>query len=89
MKAKNIWIGVIALSIVLTPDLFAQRIDSPARIFTDQVGYVAEPAAWLTRCGRMDFSEHLIDTYVELFAYSLAIRPQTLRDHLFELSYHE
>ena len=89
MNARIKWTVVFALSITLTSNLFAQQTDSPARIFTDQISYVAEPAARLARCGRMDFSEHLIDTYVELFASQLAIPPALLRHHLFKLSYHE
>lgn len=89
MITRTGWVATAALSLLLTTSLNAQRIDSPDRIFTDQRNYVAEPAARLARCGRVDFSEHLIDQYVELFATSLGVSPALLREQLFELSYRE
>ncbi len=89
MITRTGWVATIALSVLLTTSVHAQRIDSPQRIFTDQRNYVAEPAARLARCGRMDFAEHLIDQYVELFANSLATPPTLLREQLLELSYRE
>ena len=88
MISRTGWVGAIFLSLLLTTG-HAQRVDSPERIFTDQRSYVAEPAARLARCGRMDFAEHLIDTYVDLFAASLAVPPMRLREQIFELSYQE
>lgn len=82
---KNI-IAVVTLSLVST-SVFGQRVESPDRIFTDQISYVAEPSARLARCGRMDFAEHLIDVYVDLFANSLRTAPGLLRERLFEMSY--
>ena len=82
---KNI-IAVLTLSLV-SASVFGQRVESPDRIFTDQRSYVAEPSARLARCGRMDFAEHLIDVYVDLFANSLRTPPGLLRDRLFEMSY--
>ena len=82
---KNI-IAVITLSLV-SASVFAQRVDSPDRIFTDQRSYVAEPSARLARCGRMDYAEHLIDEYVDLYANSLRTPPGLLRERLFEMSY--
>ena len=76
-------------AMMLSASAGAQRVDSPDRIFTDQRTYVAEPSARLARCGRMDFAEHLIDTYVDLFATELRTTPYSLRNHLFELSYQE
>ena len=82
---KNI-IAVLTLSLV-SASVFGQRVESPDRIFTDQRSYVAEPSARLARCGRMDFAEHLIDVYVDLFANSLRTAPGLLRERLFEMSY--
>lgn len=76
-------------AMLLSASAGAQRIDSPDRIFTDQRTYVAEPSARLARCGRMDFAEHLIDTYVDLFASELRTTQYSLRNYLFELSYQE
>ena len=84
---KNI-IAVVTLSLV-SASVFAQRVDSPDRIFTDQISYVAEPSARLARCGRMDFAEHLIDVYVDLFANSLRTPPGLLRERLFKMSYEQ
>ena len=74
---------------LLSAAVFGQRLESPERIFVDQRNYVAEPAARLARCGRMDFAEHLIDVYVGLFANSLRTPPGLLRERLFEMSYEQ
>ena len=68
---------------------FSQQLDSPGRIAIDQRNYVAEPAARLARCGRMDFSVHLIDVYVNRFAKHLALHPESLRERLFKMSYEQ
>ena len=81
-------IAVVMLSLV-SVNVFGQRVESPDRIFTDQRSYVAEPSARLARCGRMDFAEHLIDVYVDLFASTLRTSPGLLRERLFEMSYEQ
>jgi hypothetical protein len=81
-------IVVVMLSLVSASG-FAQQVESPDRIFTDQRSYVAEPSARLARCGRMDFAEHLIDVYVGLFANSLRTPPALLRERLFKMSYEQ
>ena len=81
-------ISVVMLSLV-SVSVFGQRVQSPERIFTDQINYVAEPSARLARCGRMDFAEHLIDVYVDLFANSLRTSPGLLRERLFQMSYEQ
>jgi hypothetical protein len=81
-------IAVVMLSVV-SVSVFGQRVVSPERIFTDQKSYVAEPSARLARCGRMDFAEHLIDVYVDLFANSLRTSPGQLRERLFQMSYQQ
>jgi hypothetical protein len=81
LNVKKI-IAVVMLSVV-SVSVFGQRVVSPERIFTDQKSYVAEPSARLARCGRMDFAEHLIDVYVDLFANSLRTSPGQLRERTF------
>lgn len=81
-------IAAVIFSLVFS-NAFGQRLNSPDRIFTDQRNYVAEPAARLARCGRMDFSEHLIDVYVGLFADYLREAPALLRDRIFRMSYEQ
>ena len=81
-------IAVIFLSLLFA-NTHAQRIESPARISADQRSYVAEPAARLARCGRMDFSTHLIDVFVDRFSRRLAIDPGTMRDQLYKMSYEQ
>ena len=80
--------AVVILSLA-SANVSAQRVESPDRIFTDQRSYVAEPSARLARCGRIDFAEHLIDVYVDLFANSLRTSPGILRERLFEMSYEQ
>jgi len=74
---------------LLIGNAYGQRIDSPARITVDQRNYVAEPAARLARCGRMDFATHLIDVYVDRFSGHLATAPETLRERLYKMSYEQ
>ena len=81
-------IAAMMLSLV-SANVFGQRFEMPERIFIDQRIYVAEPAARLARCGRMDLAEHLIDTYVNLYALSLASPPAFLREQLFKMSYEQ
>ena len=81
-------IAAVLLSL-LFGSVYGQRIDSPERITVDQRNYVAEPAARLARCGRMDFATHLIDVYVDRFSRHLAVAPNTLRDRLFKMSYEQ
>ena len=80
---------VIVILSLLPASVFGQRAENLDRIFTDQRSYVAEPSARLARCGRMDFAEHLIDVYVDLFANSLRTSPGLLRERLFEMSYEQ
>ena len=81
-------LAVVILSLA-SASVSAQRVESPDRIFTDQRSYVADPSARLARCGRMDFAEHLIDVYVDLFANSLRTSPGLLRERLFKMSYEQ
>lgn len=52
-----------------------------------EIVHVAEPSARLARCGRMDFAEHLIDVYVDLFASPQGMPSEILRERIFRLSY--
>lgn len=81
-------IAAVILTLVFS-HVFGQGLNSPNRVFTDQRTYVAEPAARLARCGRMDFSEHLIDVYVDIFAHSLGEAPALLRERIFRISYEQ
>jgi hypothetical protein len=81
-------IAIMMLSLV-SASVFGQRVESPERFFIDQRSYVAEPSARLARCGRMDFAEHVIDVYVDLFANSLRTSPGLLRERLFKMSYEQ
>lgn len=80
--------AVVVLSLVFG-NVFGQRLDSPDRIFKNLRNYVAEPAARLARCGRMDFSEHLNDVYIDLFAHSLREASGLLRERIFRMSYEQ
>jgi len=81
-------IAAVLLSLLLG-SAYGQRIESPARITIDQRNYVAEPAARLARCGRMDVATHLIDVYVDRFSGHLATTPETLRERQYKMSYEQ
>jgi len=49
--------------------------------------HVAEPSARLARCGRMDFAEHFISVYVDLFSSPQGMPAEMLRERIFRLSY--
>lgn len=49
--------------------------------------HVAEPSARLSRCGRMDFAEHFINVYVDLFSSPQGMPAERLRERIFRLSY--
>ena len=84
----RLMIAAVLLSLMIG-NVYGQRIDSPERITIDQRNYVAEPAARLARCGRMDFATHLIDVYVDRFSRHLSTAPETLRDRLYKMSYEQ
>ena len=84
----RLMIAAVLLSLMIG-NAYGQRIDSPARISIDQRNYVAEPAARLARCGRMDFATHLIDVYVDRFSRHLSTAPETLRERLYKMSYEQ
>lgn len=75
--------------LMLFGSVYGQRIESTARISADLRSYVAEPAARLARCGRMDFSTHLIDVFVDRFSSRLAIERDTMREQLYKMSYEQ
>jgi len=81
-------IAVVMLSVIFG-NVFGQHLESSTRTAIDQRNFVAEPAARLARCGRMDFALHLIDVYVDHFSGHLAISPYLLRERLLKMSYEQ